>query len=477
MAICFLIDSPSGRPGSAAARFARFREIPLLRSGEAASLPSQAPPNSLIAIGGSHFQALSPHEKKHLASLTGDGATLYIRGLPKHRASIDLAPFAPLELPIAPEHRASGYRLGASRMLPAALAGEEIAGGLFEAPGVERRSAQAFEDLVLVRHLDNVERTAVFAIRYGQGCAIYDLHGADDENGDLPLLARMANRHYRHQEIGALIAANRASGIDHSRPPPFNLVIDDRPINYDHFNAAAISAFLRHISEMCPGAHTDFAWTPCHTSVSRVYVQAMKRFPTGFVWHGLFRHVDHRMLLCPEEEYAKGRQMVERLERRFAIRFQPLMIFPFERSAERQFPLLAKSGFLASVEEPHHPSCSEPDIPAYMNDALPARVDPNSGLMVLYRYPATSLTRERMLAMASLGLPIIASAHPEEVGLKRFSRFVDRGGHASHLDEILKFASAKRLPSRSLEEIVREIRQLDSKADRNDGEFRAAVAP
>jgi hypothetical protein len=285
----------------------------------------------------------------------------------------------------------------------------------------------------------------------------------------------MANREYRHQDIGALVAVNQVSGDDWSQPPSFNIVIDDRPVNYDHFNAAAVTRFLRHVSDLYPGAHTDFAWTPCHTSVSRGYVQAMKRFPTGFVWHGLYRHVDHRMLLAPEQEYERGRRMVARLERRFEIRFQPLMVFPFERSAQSQFPLLARSGFLASVEEPHHPSCSEPDSPAYLDDARPARIDPNSGLTVLFRFPATSLTRDRMLAMAALGLPIIAAAHPEDIGLKRLSRFLDRGGDASHLDEILRFACVKGLPSRSLEEIVKDLRRLGAQADRETSNFRVAA--
>ena len=92
------------------------------------------------------------------------------------------------------------------------------------------------------------------------------------------------------------------------------------------------------------------------------------------------------------------------------------------------------------------------------NDSAPSHTDPTSGLTILYRYPAASLGRDRMLAMAALGLPIIASAHPDEVGLKRFSRFWDRGGDASHFDEILKFASAKGLPSQSLEDIAIEVR-------------------
>jgi hypothetical protein len=475
MATCFLIDSRPAEHFSAVARFAQLREVSVLRCSDIAAIPSNAPASSLITIGASRLQEIAAREKRQLANLVSEGLTLYVRGLPKNRASLDLAPFAPLELPISSEFRASASRLTASRMLPAVLVGEEMAGVLFEAHGVEPRSARAFEELVVVRHIDRVERTAVFAIRHGHGFVIFDLHREHGDSINLSPLARMANRDYRHQDIGALIAVNRASGIDWSQRPAFNIVIDDRPVNYDHFNAAAITGFLRHLADLCPGVHTDFAWTPCHTSVSRAYVQAMKRFPTGFVWHGLYRHVDHRMLLAPEAEYERGRQMVARIEHRFGIRFQPLMVFPFERSAQNQFPLLARSGFLASVEEPHHPSCSESGWSAYLDDASPARIDRNSGLTVLFRYPATSLTRDRMLAMAALGLPIIAAAHPEDIGLKRFSRFFDRGGHASHLDEILKFACAKRLPSRPLEDIAKGVRRLGPEADPQASHFRAAA--
>ena len=62
--------------------------------------------------------------------------------------------------------------------------------------------------------------------------------------------------------------------------------------------------------------------------------------------------------------------------------------------------------------------------------------------------------------MAALGLPIIAVAHPDEVGLKRLSRFWDRGGDVSHFDEVLKFASSKGLPPRSLEDIAGESDEL-----------------
>lgn len=477
MATCFLIDSAGPDAGCAAARFARLRGAQIVHCRDLDALPAQLPQGSMVAISASRLPELSGRHRRQLARLVGESATLYVRGVAPHSVTLDLRPFAPVELAIAPERRAVGYRFVASRMLPAALVGEEMVGGLFEAPGVERHLTLPIEELLTVRHVDGVERTAIFALRHGSGCVIYDLDPEDEAAADTPLVARLARREVRHRYAGALTAVNRAAGIDPAQLPPLNLVIDDRPVNFDHFNAAPMSALLRHIEHLCPGAHTDFAWTPCHTNPCRGYIETMKEFPTGFVWHGLCRHVDHRTIEHPAAELAEGRRMVGRIERRFGIHLQPIMIFPFERSAPKQFPLLTEAGFLAIVEEPRHPSCSDPDLPGFIGDSLPSRTDAASGLTILYRYPAASLTRDRMLAMAALGLPIIALGHPDEVGLKRFSRFWDRGGDVSHFDEVLKFASSKGLPSRSLEDIATEVKNTQLAHDERTHVMQAAGGP
>lgn len=460
MATCLPIDNAAASAGSAAARFARLRGVRLVHCEDLDTWPGQLPERSMIAISASRLWELSAGLKRHLAHLVGEGATLYVRGIARRRATLDLAPFAPGALAIACERRAVGYRFTASRMLPAVLAHEEVVGGVFEAPGVERLNPPA-EALLTVRHVDGAERAAIFALRYGRGSAIYDLHPEahpkDEARADAPLVARLARQEVRHREVGALVAANCAAGIEPARLPPFNLMVDDRPVNFDHFNAAPVSALLRHIDDLRPGAHTDFAWTPCHTSPCRGYLEAMKGFSTGFVWHGLWRHVDHRAISHPAAELAQGKRMVSRIERRFGLRLQPIMIFPFERSAPEQFPLLVEAGFRASVEEPRPRSGCDARLPGYLAYSLPARAETACGFTVLYRYPAASLARDRMLAMAALGLPILACAHPEDVGLRRFSRFWDRGGEVSHFDEVLNFASSKGLPSRSLEDIAAEV--------------------
>jgi hypothetical protein len=95
------------------------------------------------------------------------------------------------------------------------------------------------------------------------------------------------------------------------------------------------------------------------------------------------------------------------------------------RSAPKQFPLLVEAEFLAVVEEPPHPSCFDPD----------------------------------------------------EVGLKRLSRFWARGGDVSHFDEVLKFASSKGLPPRSLEDIAGDVRRTLPANDHVTQVMRAAGGP
>lgn len=485
MAICFLINNVEARSNHVAARFAQLRDAHLVLCNDLDALPIRRSQRSMIAISASRLRELSGRHKSHLANLVGEGATLYVRGVARGCATLDLKPFASLELAIAAEHRAVGYRFTESRMLPLVLTGEKMVGESLDALGVERRFNAVTEELLTVRHLDGVERVAIFSLRYGRGCVIYDLAPEEEAGADVPLLELLANREVRHRNVGALIAVNRLVGMEPTQLPPFNLTIDDRPASFDHFNAVPLSALLRHIDYLCPGAHTDFAWTPSHTRPCRGYLKTMRDFSAGFVWHGLSRHVNHRVILNPAAELMEGRRRVRRIEQRFGIRFQPIMIFPFELSAPKQFPLLAQAGFLASVEAPQAEflagkltnPCADPHLPRYFGDSLSAHIDVTSDLTILYRYAASSLTRERMLAMAALGLPIIAAAHPKNVGLKRFSRFRDRGGDFSHFDEILKFASSKGLRSLSLEHIAIEVRNQQRANDPLTHVMQAADGP
>src|SRR5512146_3005714 len=118
MTICFLIGSAAADSGSAAARLARLRGARLVHCQDFDVLPGQVPQRSMIAIGASRMRELSGRQRRHLANLVGEGATLYVRGVAQSSATLDLRPFASVELAIAPERNAVGYRFTASPMLP-----------------------------------------------------------------------------------------------------------------------------------------------------------------------------------------------------------------------------------------------------------------------------------------------------------------------------------------------------------------------
>ncbi len=440
-----------------AMQFARLRGVPLTPWREQGGLPADEPRSvALITIDTPRLLGLADERRRQLAGLVAMGAVLYVRGLPRRTATLDLAPFAPARATVVGERRAVGYRFTAHPLLPAALANEEVS-GVFEAPGAALMGLPA-HPLLTVHHLDGGERAAIFALEFGRGCVIYDLYSEDEggPGGEVPILAQLAHPETRHRAVGALIAADRAAQRGVERRSAFNLIIDDRPANFDHFNTAPLRALLAHIDALCPGAHTDFAWTPSYTHPAHAYVETLRKYPTGFVWHGLHRHVDHRRIADLAAELAYGRRLASRIEQRFGVRLQPVMIFPSERSTPEQLEFLRRAGFMASVEEPRSANAPAGSSSAYLGCAQPAGHDGPPGFVVLHRYLATALTRDRMLAMAALGLPIIAYAHPWDVRLRRFSRFRRRGGDVSYFDEVLKFAAAKSLRARSLEEIAAE---------------------
>jgi hypothetical protein len=467
VANCWLIGNSALDEHSSAACFARLRGLVPSSVADTQALPDRIREPTMIAISTSRLQTLSPDRRRDLANLVEEGAVLYVRGLPRSDTDLDLMPFAQANAAIAVEPRAVGYRFTASRMLPAVLVGEEASPGILEGGGARCLPAQAMP-LVILRDVDGNERAATFALRHGNGCVIYDLHRENTRCAQQPLVHWLADPETRHREVGALVAADCVVHQDPNRLPPFNLTIDDRPISFDHFNAAAIRALLTNIDELCPGAHTDFAWTPRYHSPCRRYLGVMKQFATGFVWHGLWRHVDHRLIATPRADFARGRRLVSEVQQRFGVRLQPIMIFPFEWSAPAQFPLLMEAGFLGYVEEPHYPAGSHASVPRCLEFSLPFTAEPASGFTLLHRYSVAILTRDRMLAMAALGLPIIAYAHPAEILLRRFSCVWDRKGALTHFDTVLRFAASKRLPARSLEEIALEVNAANAGPHRAD---------
>jgi hypothetical protein len=243
-----------------------------------------------------------------------------------------------------------------------------------------------------------------------------------------------------------------------SAAPPksyFNLVIDDRPANLDYLSTARLRAFMRHLNNQFFGIHVDFGWTPDQLCPSRRYIEILKEYHCGFVWHGLLHHVDHRTITDPDSALSMGRHLVETICRRYQVRFQPVMIFPFERDTPGAVDLLRRAGFLAMAETPPlAPNDDNPATGGATADGAADRADDN--FMILKRYPVGALTRTRMLALATLGLPIIAAAHPRDVSLRRLP--LRRGGDGSfaHFDHVLGFATEKQLQPASLEQIAVE---------------------
>lgn len=343
---------------------------------------------------------------------------------------------------------ADGYQFSTHPILPAAIAGERITTQLNMplAAGLNG----SVRPIVSSLRRSGPGTPSVFSIDVGAGLAIFDLH-PDGEYDERELVAELAVPSRRAASVGALAAVDWAAGRNPAIPVPINLVIDDRPINYDYFNAGKVRAFLEHIDDQCPGIHTDFAWTPSHTRPHREYLNALGHHNTGFVWHGFLRHVDHRTITDFESQLGAGRARVDEITRKYGVRFQSVMIFPYEKDTPRAAELLRRTGFRAKVE-----SMGGNPPPDYYR--LPGIGDePLTGdqFSVVFRDSIDLLTRDRMLALATLGMPVIALAHPRDLSLRRFS--TGDPAQLSYFDSVLSFAAEKSLRPLSLEEIAAEV--------------------
>jgi hypothetical protein len=445
---CWLIGNRPEFPLTAG-RIARLRGLDVaLCAPDCAALPfGFEARNQLIAINFDLLSHLDPTASARLRQSAESGATIYVRGGLEHGRVYSLRPFSDqqFEFSIMP---ADGYQFSTHPILPAAIAGERVAAH------IEMPQAVGLEDPAcpIVSSVEDFgpARPSIFAIEIGAGIAIFDLH-ADREVEDLELLADLAAPSRRAATVGALVAVDRAAGRDAAIPAPVNLVIDDRPINYDYFNAGKLDAFLQHLEAQCPGIHTDFAWTPCHTRPHRRYIEVLSRYNTGFVWHGFLRHIDHRTITDFEEHLSAGRACVDEISREYGVRIQPVMIFPFEKDTARAEELLRRAGFVAKVQ-----SAGGFPAPAYyrLRD-VGEEPSLDDSFSVVFRESIDLLSRDRMLALATLGMPIVALAHPRDIALRRFSRS-DRGA-MSYFDSVLRFAAEKSLRPKSLESIATEV--------------------
>ena len=405
-----------------------------------------AAPNQLIALNFETLARLTPGERHRLRKWAEDGATIYVRGALRHGSTYSLMPFSNQRFGFSVE-LAEGYQFSTHRMLPAAIAGELVTTQMDmpHAAGLDDR----FPTLLSSRDRQGNEWPVIFEIRIGAGAAIFDLHDDDDTHGTA-LLTEIEEPATRGAAMGALAAVDWAAGRSFKTPAAVNLVIDDRPINFDYFSLGNLKDFLDYLKTQYVDIHIDFAWTPLHTHPDRRYIEMLRRYNTGFVWHGFLRHIDHRMIADCESELQAGLAHVNKISRAYEVRFQPVMIFPFEKDTPHAHELLRRAAFVAKVQCDH--SGGQSPSP-YRLRALQHERSSDS-LSIMLRDSTDNLNRDRMLALATLGMPIIALAHPCDLALRRFAR--RDAAAATYFDPVLKFAAEKSLRPMSLEEIAAE---------------------
>jgi len=448
---CWLIDDQK-RPPAVALEIARLRgmKVDRLAFSSEASMAELKAAASLLTISFDRLRELSAAARSRFKRSVEQGITLHVKGGMTAGQPVSFAPFADGQL-TAIRTAATGYHLTDHPMLTAMLKNEErpVELAMLAVSGLP----VAAEPLLMTHCADGIERPSIFIIRAGNGVVIYDLT-PEAPAQPMPLLTMLEDPMILPAGVGALTAASIAWK---AQPPAsqLNLVIDDRPADFDYFNCARVLAFLRHLEHNFAGVHVDFAWTPDQSHPGRQYVAALKSFRAGFVWHGLRRHVDHRAITDLDAEYAAGRRLVEDVGAAYGVRFQPVMVFPFERETPQCVEFLERRGFIGKAHTP-----AEPRTGVDNGDSVAlgvARPKPRTGrkrFAILERFPAERLTRDRMLARALLGLPIIAAAHPRDVGLVRLAGLRRARGSFAHFDPVVRFAAEKHLRSASLEEIA-----------------------
>jgi hypothetical protein len=452
---CWLIAETSGCAPTLAAQYAHLRGLDLhsVPGPEGILLSAGSGTDPLIATSLAVFSRMTSRERENLRASVEGGATLYLRGGAVDGVRYQLAPLLDASFTVGRVAKVAAYRFTHDATIPWVLRGEESPLGA--ALPCASDFSGSVEPILIAADESGAESPVVFTYRFGSGAIICDVQ-PDDETADTPLIWRFADPLQRCANASALIAVERAAGRDVSNPVPFNLTIDDIPLGYDYFNESMLEDFFGHLESRCASFHLDCAWIPTSQWIGRRYVEILKANSTGFVWHGMHRHVDHQQIDDPVAEMEIGKRAMAANVRRYDVRLQPIIIFPFERAHRSAEELLLNEGFLAAAEQPRHDEGADAmhEYLRYSSESC----EHESGLRFLHRYESAFLTRDRMIAIAAFGMPILAFAHPKDVRLRRLSRFVERGGTFSHFDEVLAFANSKGLPGQPLEDIARTVR-------------------
>jgi hypothetical protein len=407
------------------------------------------------------FGGLGSAKRSELKSQVEAGCTLYIRGF-KPGATCRLEPFAPGSFELSMTTNATGYRFTSDSLIPVAL-WNEVASLNLEVPGPQRPH-ETLRPLLYARYSSNDERPIIMAMECGAGSVIFDLLPCPPTI-DEPILHRLADPSKRAANIGALIAVDTAIGRDNTMASAFDLIMDDRPANFDYFGVGRLQTFLQHTNSLSPGVHIDFAWTPNQTHISRRYLSVLRSFNTGFVWHGFLRHIDHNEIENLDEEIAAGRRLVRTLIKKYGVVFQNVMVFPFEATNRNILARAAREQFLATMERADSRPDLDEALPTHLRYSTAAHFLGDGYVPIIRRYAPAMLSRGVMLAIATLGYPLIATAHPRDAALRRFKHLNTNGLSYRLFDHILAFVGEKKLRALSLEQIALELRHADGQAD------------
>ncbi len=460
--VCFLIyDSRRETPPLIARQYAHLRgmreELVDLAQGAQHSMPSISPRSTLVALSGPTAESLEGYVAAELAALIQRGATMYIRGGFAPGRSVAIKTPIHFSFKISTELEADSYRIGHGALIPAALENESGQGRFAynRALGL----AEPAEPLAFVRGPEGGELPIAFAMPCREGIVICDLQADElaEAACEAPILERLATTAIRPWEVAALLAVERACGRDIKHRVPFDIVLDDRPANFDFFQTGGLERWLRQLETRLSGIHLDFAWIPSQTRPPRSYVAMTGKFNVGFVWHGLNRHVDHGELRDPQVELVHGRANVDEIARRYSVRFQPIIIFPFERHSPPVIDAVHREGFVASFENPFTEPAYESALPGYLRMSTPMQPMYGRYFPIFRRFAARILDRGRMLALAALGMPIVATVHPQGVGLGRLPSPLQTSSNESDLNRIVSFAAEKQLRPMALAGIAQEM--------------------
>lgn len=456
MSHCWLIPDPrNDRLPQVGAQFAQLFGLACQRWGRSEILQTAAISRNVVALNYRTLVSLSRGQALMLRRMIQRGAILYIRGGFDSEEQCSLFPIADITFSVVRNRHSSEYLISDEQLVPKVLRGE-IAQGDFSLP-CARGLSDTTRPLAIARFEDGERAPFLFAVPRGAGAVICDLlPDTPAVSAEQPIFDRFADPQTRHAELGALFSVRLAAGLEPDVRPPVNLVLDDRPANFDYLNSRNLRRWLEHVNSRFSGVHVDFAWTPDQLHASLGYVRTLKQFNTGVVWHGFKHHVNHRRGVDLASSYRDGLEMVRQISVRFQVEFQRIMVFPFEAFGADVFPFLDAGGFLATFADRLAPIGLWSPFPSFMDYSMPLHEQFSGIFPVLRRSSCESLTWDSMLSHAALDLPIILTIHPEEIALRRWPHPFRPLGKPEHCDHVLSFAASKGLPSLSLEEIANQ---------------------